>query len=65
MKIKPYSKICEICGKAPMSGFNKPHSLHKTKRVVKPNIQKLGGLYVCTRCQKTITKKHSSILSSI
>jgi len=63
MKIKHYSKICEICGKAPMSAFNRPHSLHKTKRIVKPNIQKMSGMLVCTRCQKTITKKYSSLLA--
>lgn len=44
---------CQICGKKPESGFNKPHSLHRTKRVIKPNIQKNQGQTICTRCLKT------------
>ncbi len=47
--------ICQICGKKPTSGFNKPHSLHRTKRVVKPNLQKSEGKIICTRC---IRSKH-------
>lgn len=33
-------KKCFLCGKGPTSSYNRPHSLHKTKRVVKPNLQK-------------------------
>lgn len=35
-------KRCFLCGKGPKSAFNRPHSLHKTKRVVKPNLQKFN-----------------------
>ncbi len=62
MKIKPYTKICAICSKAPQSGNNKPHSLHKTKKIVKPNIVKMSGVYVCARCKKTITRKYPHLI---
>lgn len=48
---------CQICGKGPVAGYNRPHSLHKTKRVVKPNVQKISGQVMCTRCLKTVIKK--------
>lgn len=57
MKLKSYSKYCMICAKCPVSGNNKPHSLHRTKRTIKPNIQKWQGLWICTRCKKTLNKK--------
>lgn len=55
---------CEICGKGPMTGHNVSFSQRKTKRVFKPNIQRMtvyeGGRrvkkYVCTRCLKTSAK---------
>ena len=55
---------CEICGKAPMSGNNVPHSLHKTKRQWRPNIQKVTlfqdgrprKAYVCAKCLRTMNK---------
>ncbi len=48
---------CTICQKTVQTGYNRPHSLHRTKRLVKPNIQKLEGKKVCTRCLRTINKK--------
>jgi len=61
MKVKHLSKIaasmkCEICGKSATSGKNKPHSLHRTNRTIKANLQKSGGKLVCTRCLKTMRK---------
>ena len=55
---------CEVCGKAPMSGNNVPHSLQKTKRKWNPNVQKLTitengrprKAYVCTKCLRTMNK---------
>jgi large subunit ribosomal protein L28 len=55
---------CEICGKTPMFGNNVPHSLHKTKRQWRPNVQRIKisengrsrKIYVCTRCLRTMTK---------
>jgi ribosomal protein L28 len=55
--------VCQLCGKGPVSAYNKPHSMHKTKTVVKPNTQsvKVQGLRltVCTRCLRTLSKKVS------
>lgn len=52
-------KTCEICAKKPVVGYNKPHSLHRTKRTVKPNVQKIQGKLICTRCLRTQNKKSS------
>lgn len=55
------SKVCEVCGKGPSTGNNVSHSHVKTKRVFRPNIQKVtikdeGGhvrkANVCTSCLK-------------
>jgi len=51
---------CEICGKRPKAGFSVSHSNKKTKRMWRPNIQKITVLYngkprkmkVCTECIK-------------
>lgn len=48
---------CEICDKKQSSGNNKPHSVHKTKRKILPNIQKSNGQFLCTRCMRTKLKK--------
>lgn len=62
MKVKHLSKTallksCEICGKTAASGYNRPHSQHATKRTIKPNLQKVNGQLVCTRCLKTIRNR--------
>ncbi len=52
------SRTCSVCGKGPTVGNHVSHSHRKTKRVWKPNIQKIriaeGGRIrrknVCTRC---------------
>lgn len=53
------AKVCEICGKKPMSGNNVSHAHNKTKKVFNPNLQKVRavdnkgsvrGMKVCTRC---------------
>ena len=52
------SRICEICGKKPSTGFNVSHANNKTKKVWYPNLQKVKALdkgtvrsmKVCTRC---------------
>ena len=52
---------CEICGKGPMSGNLVSHSNIKTKKVRKPNLQRVKAvvdgkpvrLRVCTRCLRT------------
>jgi large subunit ribosomal protein L28 len=55
---------CEICGKGPRSGQNVSFSQRKTKRLFKPNIQRVSFYesghrtrkYICTRCMKTLAK---------
>ena len=52
---------CEICGKKRMVGHNVSHSNVKTKRVFKPNIQRIRvringrtkRMKVCTKCIKS------------
>ena len=55
------AKICEICGKKPITGNNVSHSHHKTRRRWLPNLQrvraKINGvakrIKVCTNCLKS------------
>ncbi len=52
------ANVCEVCGKGPMSGCNVSHAHNKTKKVFKPNLQKVRAVAngsvrnvkVCTRC---------------
>ena len=55
---------CDLCGKKPMSGHNVSHSMRRTKRKFRPNIQRVQvmekGRWVtrraCTKCIKTLNK---------
>jgi large subunit ribosomal protein L28 len=55
---------CEKCGKTPAFGHNVSHSIVRTKRQWKPNIQtvtvyedgKPRRMHVCTRCLRTLNK---------
>jgi large subunit ribosomal protein L28 len=55
------SKMCEICGKKPLTGNNVSHAHNVTKRRFNPNLQKVRTLYngkvkkmvVCTSCIKS------------
>ena len=52
------ARACEICGKQRSTGHNVSHANNKTKRLWRPNLQRVhaqvgGGnthLHVCTRC---------------
>ncbi len=52
------SKVCDVCGKKPMSGHNISHSHRLTKRRWLPNLQKIRVMEngscktarVCTSC---------------
>lgn len=53
------ANVCEVCGKKPMSGNNVSHAHNKTRKVFKPNLQKVRAIAangsirsvkVCTRC---------------
>lgn len=47
---------CMLCAKGPVSGHNVPKSMHKTKRRIQPNIQKVSGIKMCTRCLRSIKR---------
>ncbi len=53
MRRKSIQASCIDCGKGPTSGNNRPRSLHKTKRIVFPNLVVVKNDLVCTRCLKT------------
>lgn len=53
------AKVCDICGKGPVTGNNISHANNKTKRRWLPNLQKVRmatksgnavHVRVCTRC---------------
>ncbi|MBC8214599.1 MAG: 50S ribosomal protein L28 [Candidatus Marinimicrobia bacterium] len=60
------AKVCEICGKGPVTGNNVSHAHNKTRRRWLPNLQRvkinMNGIVkrvqVCTTCIKSgkITK---------
>ncbi|MBI5251915.1 MAG: 50S ribosomal protein L28 [Desulfomonile tiedjei] len=60
------SRVCEICGKGPLKGYNVSHAHNRTKKTSYPNLQRVrvisGGsikrVRVCTRCIRSnmITK---------
>jgi large subunit ribosomal protein L28 len=55
------SKVCEICGKGPVTGYNVSHAHNKTKRRWYPNLQTVRvdikgqskKIKVCTRCLRS------------
>ena len=51
-----YRDVCAICAKTPQTSLNRPHSQHKTKRLVKPNLNKWNGLMICAKCRKALNK---------
>lgn len=53
------SRICEICGKGPLMGYNVSHAHNRTKKISFPNLQKVRIVEasgrvkkakICTRC---------------
>lgn len=55
------SKVCEVCGKAPVAGRNVSHSHRVTNRMFHPNVQRVTikdnkgrvrKANVCTKCLK-------------
>lgn len=48
--------FCQLCGKSTGLGYNRPKSLHRTKRLIHPNIQLWNGLAICNRCRRTLFK---------
>lgn len=48
---------CTLCYKSVTAGSKVSHSQIHTKRKFAPNLQKVNGLLLCTRCLKTINKQ--------
>jgi len=48
---------CTLCLKRAVSGNQVSHSQIHTKRKFKPNLQKVNGIVVCTRCLRTLNKE--------
>ena len=54
------SKVCEVCGKAPVAGRSISHSHRVSNRTFRPNVQKVtindnGAVRkanICTKCLK-------------
>ena len=54
------SKVCEVCGKAPVAGRSISHSHRVTNRMFRPNVQnvtindngRVRKANVCTKCLK-------------
>lgn len=52
------AKVCEICGKKPVTGNNVSHAHNKTRAIWNPNLQKVRtvqngtvkSVKICTRC---------------
>ena len=55
------ARVCEICGKGPVSGNNISHAHNRTRRRWMPNLQRVRimvgqvkkQVYVCTGCLKS------------
>ncbi|GBE17140.1 50S ribosomal protein L28 [bacterium BMS3Abin15] len=58
------SRVCDICGRGPQTGFAVSHSKVATKRKFNVNLQtkKIDGKRkkVCTKCIKTMSKVKSA-----
>ena len=53
------ARTCDMCGKGAKKAASRSHSKIKTLRRQKPNLQKMDGKMVCTRCMRT-TAKHAA-----
>jgi len=55
------ARVCEICGKKPMTGSNVSHAHNVTKRRFYPNLQQVRAIRngrvkrikVCTQCMRS------------
>ena len=56
MSIRILMAQCSLCGKSSTSGSTVSHSQIHTKRRFKPNLQKVSGVVVCTKCLRTVKK---------
>ncbi len=61
MEVLVYMAECSVCGKKRVSGNNISHANNKTKRLFRPNLQRVKAqtahgvrrVHVCTRCLRS------------
>jgi large subunit ribosomal protein L28 len=46
------AKVCEICGKGPITMHNVTHANKKIKRRAFPNLRVVKGKRICAKCLK-------------
>lgn len=51
------AKVCLMCGKRDTTSLNRPRSLKRTLKIVKPNFQKRWGFEFCQNCYRTLKKR--------
>jgi large subunit ribosomal protein L28 len=55
------SKVCQICGRKPKTGFSRSHSMVATKRRQNLNLitKKIAGkkIKICSKCLKALKRK--------
>jgi len=49
-------RTCQVSGVTTSTGYNRPKSLHRTKRRIHPNLQKWHGLMITNRIRRTLEK---------
>ncbi|MCB9798365.1 50S ribosomal protein L28 [Candidatus Nomurabacteria bacterium] len=54
------SRVCDTCGRGPRKAASRSHSMIKTLKVARINLQKKDGKKMCTKCIKTETKKQAA-----
>jgi large subunit ribosomal protein L28 len=58
------SRICDVCGRGPVSGGSVSHAHNVSKRVFKPNLRNIKleidgvnqNAKICMRCLKSLSK---------
>jgi len=69
------SKVCEICGKGPVTGYHVSHAHNKTKKRWRPNLQSVrcivngqpAKIKACTNCIRSgrvVKPSRSSVASA-
>lgn len=52
---------CAMCDKGSQKSAFRSHSKVKVIKRQKPNLQKLEGALVCTRCRRTLSQKMKAV----
>ncbi|MBI2590000.1 50S ribosomal protein L28 [Candidatus Berkelbacteria bacterium] len=49
--------VCQVCGKKPVAGRDRSHSMRQSHRSIRPNLQSYKNGKICTRCLRTLKRK--------